>query len=80
MCHDCFLSTIHSPSWEQTSNNYEESKKIYKEEEGVDSALPDNKECIAIQVVTLHSCGIILKYDLHEALIGAIYNGCIDFW
>lgn len=44
------------------------------------SALPNNKECIAIQVVTLHSCGIVLEYDLHEALIGAIYNRCVDFW
>jgi hypothetical protein len=36
--------------------------------------LPNNKECIAIQVLALNICGIILEYNLHKALIGAICN------
>lgn len=41
--------------------------------------LPDNKECITIQVIALNTSVTILKYDLHEPLESAVYDRGINF-
>ena len=44
----------------------------------LNATLPDNKECITIQVIALNSSVTILKYNLHEPLVSAIHDRGIN--